>query len=858
MRFNRRSVNSAFALIALLACAPFQNVCAQVVSDSLDLEAPGIENLPVDSIPEPATEPESTDVSLIPGVEYTIERIEVSGSGNLDQTVIVLLSGLSVGDQVTFPGELIQKAIRKLWDQKLFDDVSIRVLQKRDNYVVLEIELVELPKLSKFGIFGIKKSQKDKLREELNLSRGLIVTENLKFNTRNRIRKYYRDKGYLDADARIEELRDTSLNNSVLLNIFVEPGERIRIKNIDFEGNENISNSKLRKAMKETKRKRLWTVFKSSKLIRDDYETDKKAVIELYNQQGFRDARIVSDTIRRVSDDRVSISLRIEEGKRFYFRDITWLGNTKYTNEVLDKILRIRKGDIYDAKLLQERLFIDKNGNDITSLYLDNGYLFFNLNPVEIRVEGDSIDYEMRIREGRQATINKVTVTGNDRTNDHVVMRELRTRPGELFSRSDIQRSMRELAQLNFFDPAALDVSPVPNAETGTVDIEYKVVEKSTSQLELQGGWGGGRVVATVGLSFNNFSARNLFNGKAWKPLPSGDGQTISLRAQTNGSFFQSYSLSFTEPWLGGKKPNSLTVSIFHNIQTNGYSKSDPQRQELAITSLTVGLGRRLKWPDDYFTLYTAVEYQVYRLRQYQGLSFLGFQTGQSNSLNFKFILSRNNTDVPIFPTQGSNLSLGLELTPPFSQIGGKELEGVEERIRYQWIEYHKWKFSGSFFTQMAKNLVLHSRTEFGILGFYNPDIGLPPFERFYVGGDGLQNFVVDGREIIGLRGYPNNSLSSGAGDPMYTKFLFELRYLVSPNPQATVYVQTFAEGGNSYRNFESFNPFLIKRSLGAGVRIFMPMFGLLGIDFAYGFDPLLGGINPSGWQTHFIIGQQF
>ncbi|MBI1316220.1 outer membrane protein assembly factor BamA [bacterium] len=833
------------------------SVWAQVEPDTSAL-APMDSLFQNTALPDPVDPEPEGDIDLIPGVEYTIERIDVAGSGNLDQTVIVLLSGLSVGDRVTFPGEMLQKAIRKLWDQKLFDDVSISVTQKRGNSVVLEIGLVELPKLSKFGIFGVKKSQKDKLREELKLSRGLIVTDNLKYNTRNRIRKYYRDKGYLDADARVEEVPDTTLNNAVLLNIFVEPGPRIRIKDIRFEGNENIKSAKLRKAMKETKRKRLWTIFKSSKLIREDYQADQKLLLDLYNEQGFRDARIVSDTIRRVSKDRVLIEMKIEEGRRYYFRDIAWLGNTKYPNEVLDKILRIRKGDIYDAKLLQERLFFDKNGNDITSLYLDNGYLFFNLNPVETRVEGDSIDFEMRIREGRQATINKVTVSGNDRTNDHVVMRELRTRPGELFSRSDIQRSMRELAQLNFFDPTALDVSPVPNAETGTVDIEYKVVEKSTSQLELQGGWGGGRVVATVGLSFNNFSARNLFNGKAWKPLPSGDGQTISLRAQTNGAFFQSYSLSFTEPWLGGKKPNSLTVSIFHNIQTNGLSKSDPGRQELAITSLTLGLGRRLKWPDDYFTLYTAVEYQVYRLRQYTGLSFLGYQSGQSNSLNFKFILGRNNTDVPIFPTQGSNLSLGLELTPPFSQMGQRELEDAEARIRYEWIEYHKWKFSGSFYTQMAKNLVLHSRTEFGLLGFYNPDIGLPPFERFYVGGDGLQNFVIDGREIIGLRGYPNSSLSSAAGDPLYTKFIFELRYLVSPNPQATVYVQTFAEGGNSYRNFETFNPFLIKRSLGAGVRIFMPMFGLLGIDFAYGFDPLPGGINPSGWQTHFIIGQQF
>lgn len=796
-------------------------------------------------------------IDLVPGIEYEIGNIDVSGSGNLDNSVIILLSGLQIGDKVTFPGEEIQNAVKKLWQQKLFNDVSIAVVRKIGSTVFLEIRLQELPKLSKFGIFGIKKSKRDNIREEINLSRGLIVTENLKVNTINKIKRYYRDKGYLDATARIDEVVDTTVNNAVLLNIFVDPGQRVKIKDINFIGNEQITDKKLRKAMDETKRKRLWTIFKSSKLIKEEYKDDKQLIIDKYNENGFRDARIIRDSIYRVSDDRIAIDIQVEEGRKYYFGNIKWLGNTKYPNDVLEKVLKIRKGDIYDGQLLQERLFFDPNGNDVSSLYLDNGYLFFQLNPVEVRVDNDSIDYEMRISEGRQATINKVTVTGNDRTNDHVVMRELRTRPGALFRRSDVQRTYRELAQLGFFDPAALDVSTLPNPQNGTVDIEFKVVEKSTSQLELQGGWGGGRVVGTIGLNFNNFSARSIFDKESWKPLPSGDGQTISLRAQTNGSFFQSYQFSFTEPWLGGKKPNSLTLSLFHNVQTNGLSRSDPNRQSLQITSITAGLGRRLKWPDDYFTLYTAVEYQIFNLQQYQ-TGFLSFNNGRANSLNFKFILGRNNTDVPIFPTKGSIFSLGLELTPPFSLMNQDDLRGAEDFLKYRWIEYHKWKFSSSWFSQLMKNFVLRTHMEFGVLGFYNADIGLPPFERFFVGGDGLQNFVIDGREIIGLRGYPNNSLSSATGDPLYTKFIFEFRYLISPNPQAQIFALAFAEGGNSYRNFEQFNPFLIKRSAGMGIRIFMPMFGLLGIDFGYGFDPLPGGVNPSGWQTHFIIGQQF
>ncbi len=798
-----------------------------------------------------------SDINLVPGVDYEIGEIQVTGNGQLDPNVIVLLSGLQVGDKITIPGEQIQKAIQKLWEQNLFDDISILVTRKIGSIVFLEIRLQELPKLSKYGIFGVKKSRRDNLREEIKLSRGIVVTDNLKRNTQRKIKSYYRDKGYIETEVRIEQVRDTTLNNAVILNIFIEEGERIKIKDIHFNGNQSLADRKLRKAMKNTKRKRPWTIFKSSKFIKDDYITDKKAIIESYNQAGYRDARIVRDSVYMVSSKRLAIDLEIEEGRKYYFGNISWLGNTKYPNEVLDRILRIRKGDVYDSKLLQERLFADQGGNDITSLYLDNGYLFFNLNPVEIRVENDTIHYEMRMREGRQATINKVTVSGNDRTNDHVIMRELRTRPGQLFSRSDIQRTMRELAQLGFFDPQELDVSPMPNPETGMVDIEYKVVEKSTSQLELQGGWGGNRIVGTLGLNFNNFSAKGILDKKSWKPLPSGDGQTISLRAQTNGSFFQSYSFSFTEPWLGGKKPNSLTFSVFHNIQTNGLSRSDSRRQSLQITSFNLGLGKRLRWPDDYFTLYTGAEYQIFNLNKYQ-TGFLQFSDGYSRSFNFKFVLGRNNTDVPIFPTKGSIFNLTLEATPPFSVLSGKQFAGEPESVKFEWIEYHKWKFSGSWFSEIAKNFVLRTHMEFGLLGFYNSDIGLPPFERFFVGGDGLQNFVIDGREIIGLRGYPNNSLSTQAGDPLYNKFIFELRYLISPNPQAQVFALAFAEGGNSYRNFENYNPFLVKRSLGLGVRIFMPMFGLLGIDFAHGFDNIPGAIGKSGWNTHFIIGQQF
>ena len=801
-----------------------------------------------------------TDIELIPGVEYEIGGITVSGSENLDKTVVVLLSGLQVGDKITVPGDDLSNAIKALWKQRLFSDISIIVTEKQSNLIFLDIHLAELPKLSKFYFLGVKKSWKDDLREELDLSRGKIVTENLIINSKNKVRRYFTEKGYLDADIDISQDADTAMGNYVILGFRIKPGPRVKINDINFFGNEQVSDKTLLKAMKETREKNfVKNIFKTSKLRETEYEADKRAIINKFNELGYRDARIIKDSVYSVGYGLINVDVFVEEGNRYYFRNISYTGNTKYSTDLLKRILRIEKGDIFDSKLLNERVSLDVNGGDIATLYLDNGYLFSQVVPVETMVENDSIDIEIRIREGRQATIAKVEVTGNDRTNDHVIYRELRTKPGDLFSKSQIQRTIRELAQLGYFDQQQLNVSPKPNPETGTVDLEYTVVEKSTSQLELQGGWGGGFIVGTLGLSFNNFSARNIFNGSSWTPLPSGDGQTINLRAQSNGRQFQSYNFSFTEPWLGGKKPQSFTFSVYHNVQTNGVAKNDPLRQSLYITGITVGLGKRLKWPDDYFTIYHGLEFRRFNMSNYP-TSFLDFNNGVSRNINYKVVLSRNSTDVPIFPTKGAEISGTLEITPPFSYFQDTDWENAPSEVKYEWIEYHKWKFNLDWFTPLGiKNkLVFRAHAEFGFLGAWNDQIGLPPFERFYLGGDGLQNFVIDGREVIGLRGYPNQSITPPGGGALYNKYIMEMRFLISPNPNAQIFALGFFEGGNNFNDFYRYRPFELKRSLGGGLRIFMPMFGLLGIDIGYGFDPIPGTIRPSGWQTHFIIGQRF
>ena len=797
------------------------------------------------------------DFGLIPGIDYEVAGITVSGAQDLDPNVVIMLTNIRVGDNIQFPDPKISDAIRTLWRQQLFENITFSVVNKSGRKVYLDIRLQELPKMSKYFITGVKKSWKDDIREELDLRAGKVVNENLVVMSRNKIQSYFREKGYLNATVDITQERDSSFNNAVILGFRVKPGSRVKIGEIVFVGNESVSDKVLLKAMKNTKMKGK-AIFKVSKLRKKEYSEDMRALVAKYNSMGYRDARIIRDTNYRIDEELINIEITLEEGRKYYFGDITFVGNTKYDTPLLRSILKINRGDIYDSQHLNERVSFDPNGNDVASIYLNNGYLFSQVVPIEKNVQNDTIDVEVRIQEGRQATIRKVSITGNERTNDHVIYREVRTRPGDLFSKAMIQRTIRELSQLGYFDQTQIGVNPVPDPQTGTVDLEYTVVEKSTSQLELQGGWGANRVVGTLGLNFNNFSAKNVGNKRAWQPLPTGDGQTINIRAQSNGLYFQSYNASFTEPWLGGKKPNSFTGTIYHNVQSNGVQASDPNRQSLLITGINFGLGQRLKWPDDYFTLYQGLEFRRFNLNNFP-TGFLNYNKGVSNNVNYKFTLGRNNTDVPIFPTRGSQISFAAELTPPFSLLRDDiDYKSLSSEERFKLVEYHKWKLNADWFAPITSKFVIRTHGEFGYLGSYNKDLGLPPFERFYVGGDGLANFVIDGREIIGLRGYTNNSITPGGGGALYNKYVFEMRYIIANNPSAQVFPLIFMEGGNNYDNFWDYRAFNLKRSAGAGLRIYMPMFGLMGVDVAYGFDPEPNGATASGWQTHFIIGQQF
>jgi|TARA_B110000211_G_scaffold67011_1_gene77471 outer membrane protein insertion porin family len=796
------------------------------------------------------------NIAISAGMDYEIAAIEVTGADHLDATMVGLLSGLNVGDMVQFPSDKVAKAIKNLWDQDLFQDIQLLVTQQSGKVVFLELRLQTLPKLSKYYFTGIKENKQDNLREKLEISRGMVVSENLRINSEQIIKDYYVDKGFPDARASISTEEDSTFANAVIMRIDVHTGERIRIADILFYGNENIDEKQLRKVMDGTHRRRWWTIFHTSKLLTEELAKDRRLIVDLYNENGYRDARIVNDSIHRNEEGQLVISFSIDEGNLYHYRSVNFYGNSKYPTEVLENILKIEANDTYDAKTLAKHIGGDPNGGDITSLYLNSGYLFSNVMPVEVRVENDSIDLEIRIREGRQASVRKVVITGNDRTNDHVIYREIRTRPGDLFSKADIQRTIRELGQLGYFDPRQINITPVPNAMTGTVDLEYSVVEQSTSQLELQGGWGANMVVGTAGLNFNNFSARQIRDKSAWRPLPSGDGQTINIRAQTNGTYYSSYNFSFTEPWLGGKKPNSVTFSAYKNMM-NYNGQTDSTAQKIDISGIVLGQGLRLKWPDDYFTLYHSLEYRRFDVNNYP-LAGSTFTQGVANSVAYTLNLKRDNRDFPIFPTQGSSVSFSLEATPPVSLLDGRDYTKLSNEDKFSFIEYHKWKFSGDFYAQIAKNFVIKSYGEFGFLGSYNDDYGLPPFERFYLGGDGMQNFVLDGREVISLRGYANNSITPESGGALYNKFTTELRYLLSPNPNAQIFVLGFAEAGNNYDSFIDYRPFELKRSAGVGLRIFMPMFGLLGVDIGYGFDNLPNQTGVSGWQTHFVLGQQF
>ncbi|HSH66824.1 MAG TPA: outer membrane protein assembly factor BamA, partial [Bacteroidia bacterium] len=659
--------------------------------------------------------------------EYKIAVIEVAGAEHLDAHVLTLLSGLTVGDKVLVPGEKFATAIQNLWKQGLFEDVKIVATKIQGDYISLKIIVLERPRLSKFTLKGMTKSEADDVRDKINLNKGKVVTDGLIASTEQKIKDFFIHKGYMDVKVKITQEKDPKFDNSVIVMINVDKGSKIRIKDINILGNHSIKPWALKRTFKETKVRRWWNPFNSGKFDEDNFIKDKKALIAKYNEKGFRDAKIIKDTMYRVDDNRMNIDITVNEGHKYYFGKITWIGNSKYSTSKLSDVLGVKKGDVYNQTQLDAKLFMNPNGNDISSLYMDEGYLFFNITPVEVLVSNDSIDLEMRIYEGKQATINKVTVSGNTKTNDHVVMREIRTRPGQLFKRSDIIRTQRELSQLGYFDPEKMGVTPLPNQATGTVDIDYTVEEKPSDQIELSGGYGGGRIVGTLGVSFNNFAGSNIFKKGAWRPLPSGDGQRLSVRAQTNGLLYQSYNISFTEPWLGGKKPNSLSVSAYYSVQSNGEKKfitsegnkiANPSRMSLNISGVSVGLGKRLKWPDDFFTLYQEVNYQYYVLNNYN--SIFTYRQGYANNIYYKASIQRNSIDKPIFETRGSQIALTGQWTPPYSALNGKDYgPAMPDQERYKFVEYQKYKFTTNFFTPItnkrgpdgkeARNLILRT-----------------------------------------------------------------------------------------------------------------------------------------------------
>ncbi len=847
------------------------------------------------------------------GKEYIIGEIKVTGTTSYNEKTVITFTGLRKGERVFLPGDRISKVIKKLWDLELFSDINFFISKIDGEVADLEINIQEVPELAEARIEGVKKRKAEELIKDNGLTKGAKVTENLITTTRNFISNKYRKEGFLNTKVAINTVavKDTVPTNKVNMLVRIDKGDRVKVDHIKIEGNEQLSDAKVRRAMKNTKRKRPGRFWKRSKYIKDDYLEDKENIVTKYKEKGYRDARIISDSLIVEDDNSVSLNLAIEEGNKHYFGNINFLGNSVYTDRQLARQLIIKKGDVYNGVLLEKQIADNTkpDANDLTNLYQNNGYLFSSIDAVETKVYNDTIDFEIRIREGKLVHFDHITVTGNDKTNDHVVYRILRTKPGQVYSKDLVVRTVREIGQLGFFDPEQLEPQfKNPNPQAGTIDINYPVVEKGSSQIELQGGFGGGGFVGTLGLAFNNFSIRNIFNGEAYSPLPMGDGQTMRLRAQAS-RFFQTYSLSFIEPWLGGKRPYQLSTSFSHTIQFlfNNRNRDVDRDSKFLITGGSIGIAKRLNWPDNYFTLSQAMSIRHYNLKNYNTRLFT-FGNGSSNDLAYTIGLSRNNTTVnPIFPIGGSEFNIVAKLSLPYSLFDGvdyselaSQRDNLEEerddldlsnsmdavrngeisdeigeidQERFKWLEYYKIKFDATWYTSLVnlgnKPLVLKTRAEYGFLGAYNSARGNIPFERFFVGGDGLGATSLDGREVVALRGYPNQTITplsrsnnqdfEADGATIYNKYSLELRYPITLKPAASIYMLTFLEGGATYDSFKGFNPFQLSRSAGAGLRIFMPAFGLLGIDFGYGFDPIPGtNTGPNGWETHFIIGQQF
>jgi len=813
--------------------------------------------------------------------EYTIGGITISGNRFLDEDLLLAVTGLTVGEKVRLPGdEGIAKAIKNLWKQDLFSDVSISVTKVIGDKVFLDIHIEERPRLSRYNFRGIKKSEANELKDKVNLVKSKVVTDATKRDAVSRIRKYYVDKGYGQVNVAVRERADTTVANSVILTFDIAKGNKTKINQINIAGNTVAADSRLKRTFSGTKEMPRFTlhradaesiyptdritlsdyaknlgflsitktlettdpyfrfkgIFSSSKFNEQKFQDDKQSLVDYYNSLGYRDAAIVDDTVYTISSGNLNIDLKISEGRRYYFGDITWRGNTKYSDSVLSSILAIRKGDVYNQELLNKRLGVQLSpdgGEDISSLYMDDGYLFFRIEPRETSIVGDTINYEMAITEGPQATIKNITISGNDRTNEHVIRRELRTLPGNKFSRADLIRSQREIANLGFFDQEKIGIQPTPNPEDGTVDIAYSVVERSSDQLQLSAGFGGGvRFYGNIGIVFNNFSIRNILKPRYWDPLPIGDGQKFSINYQSNGAYYNSFNFSFTEPWLGGKRPNALTTGFLYSKFSGAGFGNDPTSSYLRVIGGNVALSKRLKWPDDNFVFTMGLDYKAYKLKEYELIP--EFSNGYSNDLALRLVIARYSVDQPLYPRSGSNISFTASFTPPISAFSGKDFTDASVSEKYQWIEYHKYRFTAEWYKNITGKFVFKLATKYGFLGYYNPDIGHSPFGRFQLGGDGLsgQSFFI-GRDIIAHRGYEiyaNNAT-------IFNKYTAEIRYPFSLSPTSTIYGLAFVEAANAWNSFRDFNPFKLNRSAGLGVRLYLPMFGLLGLDYGIGFD---------------------
>ena len=814
------------------------------------------------------------DIDYLTPKTYESGGITIDSEDKLDNRMILLVAGLQVGDVIKVPGDKIATAVDNLWNQGIFEDVQVLLSRIQDDKVFLKIVLRGRPKLAAVHFEGISGNDADKLGKEFDIHVGDVVTENVLKTTSNKAKAYYANKGFTNTEVTTKMLTDTSgKGNYVILNYNIKKGKRVKIDSLIIEGNERVATNKLLRKMKNThdvhygKKLFVWTkgFWSRSKYREFELNEDLEQVIAYYNELGYRDARIVKDTVwnvapedLKISDskkkrqDRVKVKVKVFEGHPYYFRNITFSGNTVYSSETLAQHLRINKGDPYNRTTLETNLTYNPSGTDISSMYMDNGYLFFKATPVEVAVENDSIDIEIRIVEDKQARIRNVTVEGNTITNDKIIMRELHTKPGDLFSRDALIRSRRELVTLGYFKEESLNPIPQPNPQDGTVDIVYKVEENQTSQLQLQGGYGNGMLIGQVGIQLNNFSARNIFNKKAWHPLPAGDGQKLMLNAISNGKYYYALNAGFTEPWLGGKRPQSLGISISHNLISNGFwqSKGSSSYYSLTITGANVSLTRRLKWPDDYFIMSQALSYKHYLLNNYTSLTPY-FTNGHANDLVYSIGFSRNSLDSPIYPRSGSEVSLQGFVTPPYSLMNGKDYSAMDASDKYRWLEYYKLNLRGSWMLNIIGDVVLNARFRFGYMGYYNKDIGMSPFGRYYLGGSGLSAWVLDGREVIPLRGYQDYKLSPDDGASVFDRYTLELRQPIIESAAMTIYALGFLEGGNSWSSAKDFQPFKLYNSAGIGVRLYMPMFGLIGIDWGYGFDG-----NYGGSQFHFSINQ--